>query len=204
VKSPLEVRREELGYSLEEASVETRIPVEHLAALEEGRIEDLPEGPYAKAYLENYQHFLGFDGSAEDLLTAVPLPLEAEPGGTPLSTVRWIASVSCLAFVALLGWRVWQMEASSLPVAEDERPDQVVHIVARRNTRIEVIVDGVVTVDRKVAGGDTVDAAGHDRVEVVVPATENTRIEYNGSVIVPQGRQDLPRRLIFIDDSEAF
>lgn len=204
MENPLKTRREELGFTLEEASVATRIPVEHLAALEDGRPEDLPEGPYAKAYLENYQQFLGFDGVPEGMLTVQPDGALSALERTPLRTVRRIASLTCLAFVGLLGWRVWQMEASIRPVVVDESPDQVVHIVARRNTRIEVIVDGVTTVDRKVAGGDTVDAAGYERVEVVVPATENARIEYNGSVIVPQGRQDLPRRLIFIDDSEAF
>jgi len=193
-----------MGFSLEEASEATRIPREHLTALEEGRAKDLPEGPYAKAYLESYTQFLGLPYSVLAPSTGVTDEPNAIVERTSLGTVRWIASLSCLGFLVLLGWRVWHIEGGDRPVISDKKPDQVVHIVARRNTHIEVIVDGVPTVDRKLAGGDTVDAAGHDRVEVFVPATENARIEYNGSVIVPQGRQDLPRRLIFIDDSEAF
>jgi hypothetical protein len=204
LENPLRTKRIEKAISLEEASVATRIPVEHLNSLEEGRPEDLPEGPYARAYLESYRQFLGLEGSVEGLSPALPDEPTSALERTSLRTVRRIATLTCLVFLGLLGWRIWQLEARVRPAITDDGPDQVVHIVARRNTAIQVIVDGVTTVDRKVAGGDTVDAAGYDRIEVLLPATENARIEYNGSVIVPQGRQDLPRRLIFIDDSEAF
>jgi hypothetical protein len=181
----------------------TRIPVSHLKSLEDGRPEDLPEGPYARAYLETYQQYLGLDLMADGLLVVEHDEPTSALERTPLRTVRWIASLMAVLFFSVLGWQIWDLEAARRPAETAALPDQLVHIVARRNTHIEILVDGVSTVDRRIAGGETVDAEGHNRVEVYLPATENARIEYNGSVVVPQGRQDLPRKLVFIDDLGA-
>ena len=162
----------------------------------------MPAGPYARAYFDAYQEYLGVDLDPNVMLAAVTedgSPLER----TPLRTVRLIATASCVLFLGVLAYQVWVMEAELRPPPEAVMPDQKVHIIARRNTHIEVIVDGSVKVDRRVAGGESLSVEGHDRVEVALPATENARIEYNGSVITPQGRQDVPRRLIFIDDVEG-
>ena len=201
MENPLKKRRLELGLQLDEVSVATRIPVAHLKALEEGRPEDLPAGPYARAYFESYQEYLDVDLDPVHHLAAEHSP--AEDVRTPLRTVRWIATGSCVIFLVVLGYQVWELESELRPEIGEPKPDQHVHIITRRNTHIEVVVDGTVKVDRRVAGGESLSVEGHNRVEVMLPATENARIEYNGSVITPQGRQDVPRRLIFIDDLEG-
>ncbi len=79
-------------------------------------------------------------------------------------------------------------------------PDQTVRVVARRNTPLKVLVDKELVFDGRLAGGDDREFIGRERVAVELPATSAVRIEYNGRSIVPQGHQDAPRRLVFVDD----
>ena len=55
----LRARRDFLGLSLEEVSMRTRIPLVHLAALEEDRQADLPAGPYADRYTQMLEEVYG-------------------------------------------------------------------------------------------------------------------------------------------------
>jgi transcriptional regulator with XRE-family HTH domain len=198
----LRQRREELGLSLDELSVATRIPVPHLEALEADRLHELPQGPWADAYRRTLIAELGLseeDGSEEAEPERLP-----PPAGAPLWLVRTLAGSSVLALLGLVGWQLWQAAA---PVAPDEPveviPDQVVVVVARRNTRVRLEVDGEVEVDRALPGGERVKVAGHDQIVLEVPATADVRVEWNGSTLTPQGRQDAPRRLVFVDDVGA-
>jgi cytoskeleton protein RodZ len=50
------------GFSLEEIEEKTRIGVQFLSALEEGRISVLPE-PYVRAFLREYAEAIGMDGT---------------------------------------------------------------------------------------------------------------------------------------------
>ena len=183
--------RERLGLTLDELAERTRIPVEHLQALEDGRVQDLPAGPYAEMYRRSVREVLG-------LTEVPPPPRTAHPPARPLSQVRAIAAVPVVAVLLLVGWQGWSWW-SSLPPPPD-LPDLEVEVIARRNTQIAIEVDGKGIIDRTVAGSERIVVTGRERVSVEVPATQDVRVQYNGERIVPQGRQDAPRRLVFIDD----
>ncbi|MBW1876913.1 MAG: helix-turn-helix domain-containing protein [Deltaproteobacteria bacterium] len=199
----LAARRAERGLTLEQASKATRIPVAHLTAIEEGRFDDLPPGPYRRGQVRAYFAWLGLEPGPEVLDGASTSPPGA-PTGFPLWTVRIAAGAVCVVLVVLLVGqfvgRGGAQEEEVVPIADG--PDQVVRLVARRTTHLKVIVDGEVVLDRQVPGGEEIRVAGHERVEVHLEGADTTRVEYNGDLIVPQGRQDVPRRLVFIDDLE--
>ena len=86
------------------------------------------------------------------------------------------------------------------PIVVDAAADQHVEVRALVNLPLEVLVDGAVVYHGTLPGGETIDVSGHSRVEVRLAAAQSARVRYNGETIEPQGRQDLPRRLVFIDD----
>ena len=59
----LKNRREDLNYSLETVSDQTKIRIEYLIALEEGRYEEFPSEVYLKGFLKTYAKFLNLDNS---------------------------------------------------------------------------------------------------------------------------------------------
>ena len=193
----LRAKRQAKGLTIEEVSRDTRIATEHLLALEEGRPNDIPTGPYAQMYLRAYQEYLGLEPVAPDALWSAEEPPESR--GPSLWVVRVLAAGACLALLALIGWQLGYRNGIGTEAAK-KAPDQHLHIVARRNTDLKILVDDKVVLDRRLAGGEEVNVAGHDRVELHMAATQDARVEYNGNLIVPQGRQDVPRRLVFIDD----
>lgn len=191
----LRARREERGWSLEEVSATLRIPVPHLLAIEEGRLEDLPPGPYRAGHVRAYLAHLGLEPEPPPA-PAPPPP----PSRRALWPIRLAAGAVCLVLLALLGLQVGGEGGGEAPVAEANAPDQRVTLRARRTTRLRVLVDGEVVLDRKVPGGERIEVAGHHRVEVHLEGADAARVEYNGQPILPQGRQDTPRRLVFVDD----
>ena len=192
----LRSRREARGLTLEAASELTRISVEHLRALEEGALERLPAGPYREGYLRTYSAALGEEVSVT----------EASPVRAP-ERVSWpiqqaVVGGIVAAFLVVGGWQISRLapraeQASTIAAA----PDQHVTVQAQKEGRIRILVDGEVVVDRRVQPGESLEVAGHDRVEIDLPSVETARVHYNGDAVVPQGRQDAPRRLVFIDDS---
>ncbi len=58
---PLRETREARGLSLEAVADATRIAQRHLASLEQGDVEALPAGPFAKGYIETYARLLHID-----------------------------------------------------------------------------------------------------------------------------------------------
>lgn len=196
--SVLRARRIALGRSVEEVAEATKIPVAHLRALEDEREHDLPAGPYAQAYARTLARHLGIDEAASEEAPAAPA---APPQGAPLWLVRAMALTSLVALVVVLGSVGWERlrpvldRPAAAPVA-----DQRVVIEARRTTTVRVGVDGARAQERAIAGGERIELAARDRVEVDVPVLADVRIEWNGETVVPQGRQDAPRRLVFVDD----
>ena len=80
------------------------------------------------------------------------------------------------------------------------RPDQTVRLTARRDARFRVEVDGEQVFDGRLAPGQRRAFEARDTIVVELPGAEYAQLEYNGQQIVPQGRQGVPRRLVFIDD----
>jgi transcriptional regulator with XRE-family HTH domain len=199
----LRALREARGLSVEDAARATRIPVAHVDAIEAGRFDDLPEGPYRAGLLRAYAAWLDVtpDPAVLDRLAAEAG--EAPPPRTPLWAIRILAAGLCVVLLAAV---VWTLRRDLLPVTSEapaiapNAPDQRVSVLARRTTHLRVLVDGAVVLDRAVPGGERVEVAGHRSVEVALEGADAARVEYNGELVVPQGRQDLPRRLVFIDD----
>lgn len=194
----LRARRLALGRTLEQVSAATRIPVPHLEALEEDRLEDLPAGPYAGAYLRALRAELDLEGSSE----SEPEPAVAAPSGAPLWAVRAIAATSVIGLVVVIASFTWERLAPRLapgtPV--DTAPDQVLVVHPVRTTNLRVVADGETRHEGEAAGGERLEFQAKDRIEVEVRAIADVKLEWNGQEIVPQGRQDAGRRLVFEDD----
>lgn len=196
VGAALRARREELGRSLAEVASATRIPIEHLRAIEEERLDDLPAGPYAAAYVAALE---------EHLDTTVSAPSGPQPpvSGLPLPIVRAIAVLSLLAMAAAILWQVAATRDARPAVATEPAVpvrDERVVLVTRRTVELAVRVDGEEKLRRIVPGGETLTFEAFDRIEIDLPAVDAVRIEHNGATVVPQGRQDHFRTLVFIDD----
>jgi len=105
-----------LGVSLEEMAEELRINRRYLAALEEGRVRDLPGIAYATGFVRSYSQILGLDAPemvrrfregagvaapAKDLVFPEPVP----DRGVPAGAVIMLGAV--LAVVGYAGWYYW-------------------------------------------------------------------------------------------------
>jgi hypothetical protein len=195
----IRARREAMGLDLDEVAQATRIPRAHLLALEEERYDALPSGPYAAVYTRAVSRYLGLDvhSSSDDGSVLPPAP----PQGAPLWFVRVLAMGSVVALVVLLSSLVWERLRPVLPtVPSADVPDQRLILVARRDTELVVKVDGSTVLDRKVEHGEELEFVASERIELVLEATSHVRLEWNGVAVVPQGRQDAPRTLVFVDD----
>ena len=128
----LRERREELGLDLDTIGEELRIRPVYLAALEQGRAQDLPGPTYAIGFIRAYAHHLGLDGErvlarykAEsagvhthpDLALPVPLGERSLPG-SPILLVGVI--------LALCGYGTWYY----LSTGERSRPERVAAVPA--------------------------------------------------------------------------
>lgn len=132
-------------------------------------------------------------------------PASPRAGGMPLQLVRLLAIASVLALLGLIGWQAMEGRRAQRAAAPppSAAPDQQVTVLARQNTHLRVRVDGEPVMDRALAGGESVTFEAHREIVVEVPAVQTVRLEYNGRTIVPQGRQDAPRRLVFVDDLQG-
>jgi hypothetical protein len=193
----LKARREELGLTLEEVSRRTRIPVSHLAAIEEERLRDLPPGPYVGGWVRAYCDLLEIEGD----ITVPEVTADVGARQVPLWGVRAVALGAVIVLMALLGANVLRAGVEAFPRPDDGTVADVhVRLRAEQAGRFRVEVDDRVALDRVLAPGDTHEFAGRHRVVVDVPAVEAARVTYRDEEIVPQGRQDSRRRLVFEDD----
>ncbi|MDB9516219.1 DUF4115 domain-containing protein [Roseofilum reptotaenium CS-1145] len=83
--SQLRDRRQEKGLSLDHIATKTRIRQRLLGAIEEGKLEQLPEPVYVHYFLRRYADFLGLDGSS----FASPFPSESRFNLLKASWMRW-------------------------------------------------------------------------------------------------------------------
>lgn len=198
----LRLRRESRGLTVDDAAKATRIPVAHVEAIEAGRFEELPEGPYRVGQVRAYAAFLGVEPDPE-VLRSLSQPIPPPRAEIPLWAIRTVAATLCVALALAFVWTLAldRDGATAEAVAPPPNaPDQNVSVLARRTTHVKLVVDGEIVLDRAVPGGERVEVAGHRRVEVHLEGADAARVEYNGDVVVPQGRQDVPRRLVFVDD----
>jgi cytoskeleton protein RodZ len=131
VGSLLRRRREELGLDLDQVGEALRIKPGLLAALEEGRPQELPGPTYAVGFIRTYSHYLGLDSdlvlkrykeTAEapappDLTLPAPLRERSLPGGR-------ILLIGLI--LALCGYGTWYY----LATGENARPERVAAVPA--------------------------------------------------------------------------
>jgi cytoskeleton protein RodZ len=128
----LRARREQLGLDLDRIGEALRIRPAYLAALEQGRIEELPGPAYAMGFVRAYANHLDLDGDRvlarykadtadvhirPDLSLPVPLGERSLPGG-PILLVALI--------LALCGYGTWYY----LSTGERARPERVAAVPA--------------------------------------------------------------------------
>ena len=113
VGADLRAARERLGWPLEAVATGLRIRVSYLAALEAGRIADLPGNAYAIGFLRTYASTLGLDpdevtrrfraeAAEVNKLTALSFPAPVPSRGVPAGAVVLLGVV--LAIGAYVGW----------------------------------------------------------------------------------------------------
>lgn len=199
--SELTRARQARGETLEDAAMVLRLDPRHLAALEAGDLARLPEGPFAAGWLRLYRQHLGLPVAADPRVAVRRL----DPDRVPLWAVRAIAGGAAVLAVLMAGFYLLPRNPDPIIAAQvaQAEADQHVEVRAQVNLPLEILVDGAVVYDGILPGGDRIDVSGHHRVEVRVAAPQSARIVYNDALIEPQGRQDLPRRFVFIDDLGA-
>jgi cytoskeleton protein RodZ len=121
--------RHALGFSLEEMSEQLRINRRYLAALEEGRVRDLPGVAYATGFVRSYATMLGLDAPemvrrfregagvatrTKDLVFPEPVP----DRGVPAGAIVMVGAV--LAVAGYAGWYYWS--GSSTRTVDDVPP----------------------------------------------------------------------------------
>lgn len=118
--------REAQNLSLETVAAQTRIPVRHLASLEEGNWENLPAPAYCVGFAKNYAAVVGLDRAQ------IADELRAEMGGTrqsfqqaevfepadPKRTMpKWLIIGAIAALALLFGVLNWMRQRSLEPAA---------------------------------------------------------------------------------------
>lgn len=194
--------REEMGLSLSDLAAATRIPIAYLEALEQGRLHEIPSGPYVSGYLRAVCSHLGVEEEMVDphLRAGVVLP----PQGAPLALVRGMALVSVLALAVLLGSALWQRLGFEVEVAPSGlEPDQSLTVSARRATHLRAAIDGGALAEHTLAEGEQLELQGTERIELELEAINHVRLRWNDENVVPQGLQDAPRLLVFVDDARG-
>jgi hypothetical protein len=122
IGSSLREARRRRGIGLPEASAATMIRARYLEALEDERVDALPEGPYQRSFLREYAEYLGLDG---DILVAewmvrfpppAPEPPSAPPRaaglGAALAAFEHRRAVALVLAVAAVGIAIWQLSSS--------------------------------------------------------------------------------------------
>lgn len=108
--------REAAGVSLAQLTVQTRVPVRYLTALEQDDFSILPPRVFATGYVRSYALALGLDEhlALERFKRESPdpsVPLQA-PAGIAFQDVRrsspWLAGAAAVLVVAIIGWNVFQ------------------------------------------------------------------------------------------------
>ncbi|HXP06577.1 MAG TPA: helix-turn-helix domain-containing protein [Stellaceae bacterium] len=132
----LQERREDLGLDLDEIGAMLRIKPAYLAALEQGRSDDLPGPAYAIGFVRAYADFLGLDTeqvlarlkgevagvtARPDLALPVPLGERSLPGR---------ALVLVALIVTLCGYGIWYY----LSTEDRSRPERVAAVPAELRT----------------------------------------------------------------------
>jgi cytoskeleton protein RodZ len=122
IGSSLREARRRRGVGLPEASAATMIRTRYLEALEEERVDALPEGPYQRSFLREYAEYLGLDGDilvAEWMVRFPPpapelpsQPPRARAVGPALSALEHRRAFALVLALVAVGIAVWQFSSA--------------------------------------------------------------------------------------------
>jgi len=129
----LREQREAVGLSLPDAYHETRVPMEYLAHLEAGRLDDLPATTYTAGFLNTYCQVL--DLPAEPFIDALracrasaPEPAFFSRSGlsSPSNRPLWVSDAltwGAICAILLLGWISYSVVVAPFAEPADGRVD---------------------------------------------------------------------------------
>jgi cytoskeleton protein RodZ len=185
-------RREELGLDLDEVGESLRIKAIYLAALEQGRAQDLPGPTYAIGFIRAYAQYLGFDSdrvlerykaetteihARPDLALPVPLGTRSLPGG-PILLVGLI--------LALCGYGTWYY----LSTGERSRPQRVAPVPAELRASLPppaTAAPGAAAAPSAAGDGARLGTGLASPVNPVPPATDATAATATGPASTAPG-----------------
>lgn len=195
----LRARREALGYTVAEVAAATKIPVRFLEALEEGRLADLPAGPYAATYTRSVSVYLGLQAPEPDPGDSQ----DARPvHAAPLWVVRGTATAALFALGGMVLWfgAVFATQALTRDV---ERVAQKVEVSAVRKAKNVVVTspEGRRAVENMIVGKDPPIVVSGDVITVEADNIGSISVTWNGAKVEPRGRTSGRRILRFVDDA---
>lgn len=126
IGAALRTAREFRGLSLQDLADSTRIRRGYLAAVEEGRYEDLPSRPFAIGYIRAYASALGLDGEAAVRRFKDDEPVRDEPLRAPVGVrdrgdprLTAVIVIGLVIVAAIVLWNIAQraMSESAPPVS---------------------------------------------------------------------------------------
>lgn len=121
--------REAAGLSLQDVATRTRVPLRHLAALEEGEYQALPGTTYCAGFARAYARVVGLDEN--ELVTQVRSEIDAmggvgadphefeeavDPSSVPPRLLAWTVAVLFILLVG--GYAIWRMQLNTPPTDE--------------------------------------------------------------------------------------
>jgi cytoskeletal protein RodZ len=127
--------REAAGLSLDDLAASTRVPMRHLAALEEGDYQSLPGTTYAAGFSRAFARAVGLDETAlvakvrqeiDEIGGVGQGPYEIEepvdPSSVPPRLLAWAAAILVLLFAG--GYAIWRMQINTPPTDEQLRAER--------------------------------------------------------------------------------
>ena len=129
----LREQREALGLSLRDAHLETHVPIDYLANLENGRLGELPATTYTAGFLTTYCNVLDlpvepFVAALRACRATAPEPHFFSRGGyaTGPGSPLWLSDVlawGAVCAIFLLGWLSYSIVVKPLAATTQDRVD---------------------------------------------------------------------------------
>jgi hypothetical protein len=194
------------GKSLDEASRDTRVRSDYLAALEREDFGRLRGDVYVRGFLGSYARYLGL--SPEKVIAAyerayrrsrpAPAPVEQAPGVGPTEAViltggnrrpSWLLAAAGAAVVLVAAAAIGlfsQRNSVPLPATNPEpapvEPARSVRIglVATRPVDVEVRIDGGEPATERLEDGEALSFEGQDRINIQLSDGGAVTMEVNG------------------------
>lgn len=126
----LRQRREELGLSVYEAFRNSRVPIQHIEAIENGNIEILPAECYAIGFLKSYCDFLQIDSApfvdsfreySRPPVTRFLRRRRSTPDTGMPAWVRDVAAWAAITAIVALGWITYTLVFKPQPNTPNTR-----------------------------------------------------------------------------------